>query len=63
MSVKVLNSAIQRNKVVTPVSNTPTGSILEYPKSDNNLYLKTSNGKEFRVEGNGSKIFLSQTQI
>ncbi len=63
MSVKLLNNATQRNKVGTPIGNPPIGSVLDYPKSDNNLYIKNSNGKEFRVEGNGSKLFLSQTLV
>ncbi len=63
MAVKLINSAQQRKEVPTPGSNPPPGTQFEYLKNDGELYKKNSTGQEFRVEGNGSKIFLSQTQI
>ena len=63
MSVRLIDNAQQKKKVGTPASSTSSEYVLEYYKSDNNLYKKTSTGKELRIEGNGSKIFLSQTLV
>ncbi len=63
MSEKLKRNRVQYLGVVTPVDDPPAGQFFEYYKEDGNLYRKDSTGKEFRVEGNGSKIFLSQTQV
>ena len=63
MSVKVISNPEQWKQVSTPLINPASGNLLEYPKSDGQFYTLNSSGKEFRIEGNGSKIFLSQTQV
>ncbi len=49
MSVKLINNAMQRKAIATPVGNPPPGSFYEYFKSDGKLYRKDSSGSEKKV--------------